>query len=145
MSERTPHFMSDSDSSQLLILYDGDCGFCSHSVRFLLGRDRDEIFRFARLQSEEGREVLRHHGLPEDFQGSMLLVDARRAYLRSDAVLYAAAMLPGLYRMAGLLLWIPRCVRDALYNLVARNRQHISRCLGGCPLPTPAERKRLGL
>ena len=33
-----------------VILYDGVCGFCDRTVRFVLQRDPDARFRFAPLQ-----------------------------------------------------------------------------------------------
>ena len=39
--------------SHELVFYDGRCGLCHHSVRFLLARDRDgALFRYAPLFGE---------------------------------------------------------------------------------------------
>ena len=42
-----------------LILYDGVCGLCNGLVQFVLPRDRKDRFRFAALQSNLAREVLK--------------------------------------------------------------------------------------
>ncbi|HEY3227320.1 MAG TPA: DCC1-like thiol-disulfide oxidoreductase family protein, partial [Planctomycetota bacterium] len=42
-----------------LILYDGVCALCNALVRFVLPRDRKDRFRFAPLQGETARGLLR--------------------------------------------------------------------------------------
>lgn len=41
-----------------ILLYDGFCGLCNRLVRFILRRDRDEVFRFAALQSPFAAKIL---------------------------------------------------------------------------------------
>ena len=38
----------------IVILYDGECSFCSATIQFVLKRDREELFHFAAIQSEAG-------------------------------------------------------------------------------------------
>ncbi|MGD2018124.1 MAG: DCC1-like thiol-disulfide oxidoreductase family protein, partial [Planctomycetota bacterium] len=46
-----------------LLLYDGECGLCSRTVRFVLRRDRLKRLRFAALRSAAGEAALRAAGL----------------------------------------------------------------------------------
>ena len=50
-----------STSSGPVILYDGVCGLCNRLNQFVLKRDKQGRFRFAALQSEYAREVLKRH------------------------------------------------------------------------------------
>ena len=54
-------------SMQPIILYDGVCGLCNRLVKFVLKRDQEDRFRFAKLQSNFARELLQqHHCDPND-------------------------------------------------------------------------------
>jgi predicted DCC family thiol-disulfide oxidoreductase YuxK len=144
-----------------LLLYDGTCGVCARSVQFLLRRDRRRrTLRFAALESPLGTRILAHHpqlaGVdslvwidPDEGPGEASAppgdgpAPSGRALARSDAVLAAARYLGGgwaLLAAAGAL--VPRGIRDALYDLVARNRHRVLPRNDRCLLPTPEERAR---
>jgi len=130
------------------VLYDGTCGLCDRTVRWLLARDRAGALRFATLEGATGGAVrARHPGLPPADE-TIVLVEAperpgERVRLRSDAVLAALARLGGGWRLASSSLrLVPRPLRDAAYRFVARRRTRWFGRLAACRVPTPAERAR---
>jgi predicted DCC family thiol-disulfide oxidoreductase YuxK len=127
-----------------VVLFDGECNLCSHSVNFLLRHDRAEILRFASLQSEVARRLVgdRLGDRPIDAD-TIVLVVGERLYMRSDAVLRVAGLLPWPWRVAKVLLVVPRPLRDAAYRVVARYRKQVFRKKVVCRLPTADERRRL--
>lgn len=52
-----------SENVQPILLYDGVCGLCNRLVQFILRRDRDDVFRFAALQSHFAAKILSGHGV----------------------------------------------------------------------------------
>jgi predicted DCC family thiol-disulfide oxidoreductase YuxK len=124
-----------------ILLYDGTCGFCARSVQFLLRHERARrTLRFATLQGSIGAEVMRARPELAGFD-SLVWYDAPRVLVRSDAVLAAADYLGGAWRLLGdVARVIPRALRDAAYDLVARHRYRIAG--RACLVPTPAERAR---
>jgi predicted DCC family thiol-disulfide oxidoreductase YuxK len=128
-----------------VIFYDGGCGFCHASVRFLLREDVDgRAFRFAPLQ---GTLFTRSVGEAERARlpDSIVLRTADgRLCLRSDALLEMGAALGGLWRpLAALAGLVPRALRDAVYDRVARVRgRFFSKPAGLCPLLPPQWMKR---
>jgi len=115
-----------------VILYDGACRACQAAVRVVLPRDRAGRFRFARQDGPVGTRLLAEHGLSAERGRTLVLVEDGRAYLRSEAALRIAAQLDGPLRHAALLRAVPRAVRDAAYDLVARHRRLLGapdRCL----------------
>ena len=124
-----------------VILYDGECGFCSASVQFVLTRDREGVFRYASIQSNAGRALLREHGIDDPQLDTMFLLEDGTVYQRSTAGLRIARRLPRYRLLAGLALLVPRPLRDWVYDLVARNRHRLG---GGenCLLPTEEQRAR---
>jgi predicted DCC family thiol-disulfide oxidoreductase YuxK len=114
----TPTTTGDS----AIVLYDGACRFCNAWVDFLLARDRAGRFQFAGLDSEAARDLMRRYGLDPEQRASLVLIADGRAYLRSDAALRILVLLGGAWRVAGGVRIIPRSVRDAAYNSIARHR-----------------------
>src|SRR5262245_17483258 len=79
--------MNDEVRHHKIILFDGICNLCNGSVIFILGREKQPIFKFASIQSEAGRKLLKWCGLPNDFNQAVVLIDEGRAYLGSTAAL----------------------------------------------------------
>jgi predicted DCC family thiol-disulfide oxidoreductase YuxK len=104
-----------------IILYDGVCILCSRSYRFVTARDVARQFRFVTIQEPEGRNLAVRLGIDADNPDTFALIDDDTPYLRSDAALRILSSLPG-WGWTGMLRVIPRALRDAIYNVVARNR-----------------------
>ena len=105
-----------------VLLFDGVCNLCSASVQWVLLRDKAGVFRFAALQSETGRELLQRFGLDTAAFDTVVLVDGNRVFTRSDAALEVLRRLGSAWAWLSIFRWAPRPIRDAVYNLVARNR-----------------------
>jgi predicted DCC family thiol-disulfide oxidoreductase YuxK len=145
--------VSDSRASipPALMLYDGLCGFCNWSVRWVIKRDRHDRFRFAPLQSALAEVVFARHGIdPQamlaantvylvlgyDLPGEQLLC-------RSDVTVQVLRLLGGGWELVGRLLGaVPRFMRDGVYGLIARIRFRIAGRYDSCPLPSVAERAK---
>jgi len=129
-----------------VLLYDGLCGFCDGTVQFVLARDRAGTLRFAALQGEYARSVLKRH---EDLDGvdSLVLVELsedgrERIRVRSDAVLELVRYFGWPWRLLRVLRWLPRVLRDGGYDLFARWRHRLFGRRDACRIPAPAERVR---
>ena len=61
-------------SEKYIILFDGVCNLCNSSVNFIIDRDKNDKFRFAALQSVEGREELRKIGIDKEYLDSIVLI-----------------------------------------------------------------------
>jgi predicted DCC family thiol-disulfide oxidoreductase YuxK len=127
-----------------IVLYDGLCGLCSRSVRFIARHDRRGRFRFAPLDSDPARALLHDAtGVPPLLPDSVILVEAGGAvFVESDAALRIIARLDGPVRHLARLRIVPRPVRDAVYRLVARTRYRIFGRLEVCEIPAPWMRER---
>lgn len=125
-----------------IVLFDGVCNLCNHSVHFIIDRDPHQQFRFASLQSDHGRQLLEHHGLPAEQLDSIVLIEAGRAYLRSSAALRIARRLKWPWKIFYLGVVIPRPIRDAIYRWIAANRYRWFGKEETCRIPTPELRSR---
>jgi predicted DCC family thiol-disulfide oxidoreductase YuxK len=126
-----------------VVLFDGHCSLCNRTVDGLLRRDRRRVLRFAALQSAAGRELLRHHGLPEDALGSVVLVEEGAAFTRSDAALRILAHLGAPWNWLGALgRAVPRPLRDRAYDFIASRRHRLGTRRATCRAPSPDEMDR---
>ena len=126
-----------------IILFDGTCAFCERSVRFIAKRDPDGYFRFGASQSPRAVELLARYGTTRESARSIILIEDDQVYLRSTATLRIARRLPFPWRLAGLLLRVPRPLRDAAYAVVAAVRQRIAGRSNACEVPPPEIRARM--
>jgi len=120
-----------------IILFDGVCNLCNSSVNFIIDNDKRNIFKFASLQSETGSELMKKHNLTSKDIDSVILIDADRAYIKSDAALRIAAELGGIYKLISYLRFIPKFIRDFFYDIIAKNRYRWFGKKDSCRIPTP--------
>jgi predicted DCC family thiol-disulfide oxidoreductase YuxK len=133
------------DSTPEMLFYDGHCGLCHRAVKFVLKHDKTgKAFRFAPLQGEKFSALVpasERAMLPD----SVIVRTADGVLLvRSAAFIHILRRLGGGWRvLATILAVVPRALRDAAYDFVARVRYRIfGRRDEVCPI-VPAElRKR---
>jgi predicted DCC family thiol-disulfide oxidoreductase YuxK len=131
-----------------VLLYDGVCGLCNGSVRFLLRHDRLDRLRYAPMQSALGREILGRLGEHSFPDGVVLVTNVltpqERLYRRSDAVAAALQLLGTPWRLLGrALMLVPGPLREWGYGIVARLRYRLFGRYTTCPVPAPNQRNRL--
>jgi predicted DCC family thiol-disulfide oxidoreductase YuxK len=125
-----------------VILFDGVCVFCSRWVRFIVARDTTARFRFTPIQSAYGMRLAQALGIDPDDPDTNAMVHGGVAYFKSDGALTVLSLLPG-WRWVRVLFAVPRPVRDAVYNLIARNRYRIFGKHDACIVPDAGLRARV--
>ena len=102
------------------LFFDGECGLCDGFAAFLLRADRKRIFRLAPLNGKTARALLPESG--ENWE-TLVLLEGERLSIRSDAVIRTLRRLGGLWKATVLLRIVPRPLRDAGYDFIARHRR----------------------
>lgn len=125
-----------------VILFDGVCNFCNGLMNFVLKQDKTGIFRFAPLQSEAGQKFLKQYDLPVQDFDSFVLIDNGKVYKKSSASLKVMSRLPWYWKPSQVLWIFPAFIRNAVYDLVARNRYKWFGKKEQCMVPTPELRNR---
>jgi len=130
-----------------LLLFDGECGVCTRSVRLLLRWDRRRrTLHFAPLSGKVARRVLAEH--PEARGIDSLLwyrpgTGGGELLVRSDAVLAAGTYLGGGWAVLSAIgRFVPKSLRDIIYERMARQRRQFPGMRRVCRLPTPEESSR---
>jgi len=125
-----------------IVLYDGVCGLCARSVRWILRHERDHALRFAPLQGDTAAALrARHPRIPAELS-TVVLVDGGRVHLRSQAFMHLARHLRRPWRWLYHLRWIPGFLPDLGYRVVARVRYRVFGKHDACELPAPDQRAR---
>lgn len=110
------------NQNETILLFDGVCNLCSGSVQFVLKRNEKANVKFASLQSEFGKKLIEQSDLPKDYFGSLVLFKNGKTLAKSDAALQLTKDLSGLWKLAVVFRIVPKFIRDAVYDWIARNR-----------------------
>ena len=144
--------MTDTERVEItgrtLILFDGVCSLCNHTIRFLMSRDPNGRLRFAPNESPLALDFLTRSGLKAAPETVVVITNAltpiEHFYTRSDASAEALRHLQRPWPLLGSLLsLVPRFLREAGYSLVARYRYRLFGKYDTCPIPTQAQRSRI--
>ena len=125
-----------------VVIFDGVCNLCAHSVKFILNHEAEPKLRFVAMQSPAGARMMREFGFsPEDAKTFVLVADGR-PHVKSDAAVRVARYLRGAWKLLGVVRVLPRPIRDWAYDVVARNRYRWFGRAESCMVPTAEIRAR---
>lgn len=124
-----------------LIVFDGDCIFCSRFAGFVSRHDRDGRFRFVTAGSETGRALYLHHGLdPDDWTTKIVILNGC-AFTKIAGFCAVMRAIGGPWRLLGALDVAPKGVTNWVYDRIAGNRYAFGR--RQCPMPSAQLKGRL--
>lgn len=120
-----------------IVVFDGGCNLCSHTVHFVVAHESAPTLRFASVQSPAGSRLMRELGFDSNDAKTFILVEHGKAYVRSEAAIRIARHLRRPWRFLGLVRILPPFVRDGVYDIVARNRYRWFGRRETCMVPSP--------
>lgn len=124
------------------MLFDGVCNLCIGMVQFVIRRDSGRKFKFALLQSESAKALLKQTGLPFHNLNSFVFIKGDKHYLRSSAVLHVFKELGGMWKLFYCFIILPAPLRDFVYGIIARTRYRIFGRREQCMVPTQSTEDR---
>ena len=105
-----------------IVLFDGICNLCNASVRFITRHDRNSSIAFASLQSETAKQLLLKMNFDSQKIDSIIFISNEKIFIKSDAAIEIAKQLNGFPYYLKYFQFIPRPIRDFVYDLIAKNR-----------------------
>ena len=128
--------------NQFVILFDGVCNFCNYWVNFIIDLDKQNVFKFAALQSEKGEEFLDKYNLSKSDFDSFILIADKKVFKKSSAAFEIAKHLNGWPKILIPLSILPPTLTDLIYDLVAKNRYKFFGKKDSCRIPTKEEKSK---
>lgn len=118
-----------------LILFDGVCKLCNAWSNFIIRHDHGRRFKLASVQSPEGKAILAHFGYPTERFDTMLVVHNAACHEKSEAFFAVMGELGMPWRLLRVFRFLPRFLRDWLYDRIALNRYRLFGKYDYCSLP----------
>ncbi|TAL57139.1 MAG: DUF393 domain-containing protein [Bacteroidetes bacterium] len=126
--------MSAQENNPVL-LFDGICNYCNKWINFIIRHDSKKKFRFAALQSDAGKKLLKQYSISEKKE-SVVLIYNGQAHIKSTAYFHVCFHLGGIYALLFAFIIIPAYIRDFYYDIIARNRYKWWGKKDSCMIPT---------
>jgi predicted DCC family thiol-disulfide oxidoreductase YuxK len=134
-------------SGRSVVFFDGHCALCNRSMKLLIDEDRARVLSFAPLQGETFKAFGGTTTLKQDLDSIVYVrgfgSDEARVLVRSGAVLGALRDVGGFWRVVSWLRFVPRPLRDRVYDFIAAHRYKWFGRYDTCRLPTPHDRVEL--
>lgn len=105
-----------------IIFFDGKCNLCNSSVNFIIKRDFDAYFKFTPLTSNFSKDFFIDKKIDFQKSNTIILYENDHLYTKSDAVLRIYKNLHFPFKQLYYLKYIPKNIRDFIYDIIANNR-----------------------
>lgn len=125
-----------------IIFFDGVCNLCNTSIDFVIQRDKSDRFLVGALQDDFSRKILSDYAVQKDYLDSIILLEKGVVYYKSTAALKIARHLSGLWPALYPLIFLPKFLRDPIYNWIGANRYRWFGKKSTCRIPNPAEKAK---
>lgn len=125
-----------------IIFFDGVCNFCNYWANFALKHNKKQNLYFAPLQSEFAIKILKEYGYQTTALTSVVFLTNNKLYTQSSATFRIAKELSYPWKLGYAFYFIPKPIRDFLYNWIAKNRYRWFGKSENCRIPTESEKGR---
>lgn len=125
-----------------ILVFDGECGLCSATVKFVLAHDRERRIRFIVAQTPLGAALYRHFGLKSPDYETNIVLENGRALTKSESSIRIFELVGPPWSLISAFRVLPRWLRDGIYERIARNRLKWFGKSSKCDVPDRADRGR---
>jgi len=121
-----------------LLLFDGVCNLCNASVQYIIKHDTKDVFLFAPLQSEVGKQLIEAYNVDTKKTDSIILYAPEKGIdYKSTAALKIAKHLGFPRNLMVVFFIVPAFIRNWVYDYIAKNRYKWYGKKESCMIPTP--------
>jgi predicted DCC family thiol-disulfide oxidoreductase YuxK len=105
-------------------------------VQFIIRHDKTNSLKFASLQSETGRRLVRQYHIPATVD-SVVFIENGKVFVKAAAAFQMLNYFSGAWKLFRLFAVLPSGLNNFFYNIVARNRYKWFGRKESCMLPSP--------
>jgi len=120
--------------SDKVVVFDSKCILCNKALNVLIKLDKYRSFKYTSLQGEYVKDL----GVPKELD-SIIFYEDGTLYYKSTAILKILRSLGGVWIVVNVFYLIPRVVRDAIYDVIAKYRYNIFGKMDACRMPKKGE------
>ena len=132
------------DDTKPIVIFDGQCVFCSGGVQWMIARDPHGDAKFAAIQEPVSRALYAHYGIDADAFDTFMVLKDGKPYLRWRGLCAAGRLMPAPWKWLGALgRIVPEFVGNAIYDFIQRNRIGWFGARSTCLVPGEATPHRL--
>jgi predicted DCC family thiol-disulfide oxidoreductase YuxK len=110
------------EASKPVVLFDGDCNYCTWIILFLIRHDKKDFFRFSATGVPAGKELVKKYQLEKIKNQTVILILDGEILTETDAIFTIYKNLSGIFPLLYPLIFLPRFIRDGVYGIISRNR-----------------------
>ena len=121
---------------QRIIIFDGLCGLCNKSIDLLIKLDKYKVLQYTSLQGKFVKAL----NIEADID-SVIFYEDDTIYYRSTAILKILRSLGGGWIFVNIFYLIPRFLRDAIYDIIAKYHYIIFGKMESCRMLKEGEEK----
>ena len=125
-----------------VIVFDGVCVLCNAWVKFTLRFDKHDRFHFVVAQTDLGEEIYQNLNLKSEDYDTFIVVSGGRIHTKLDGVFALFSTIGFPWKILSVGRFLPGFLKNAMYDLVAKNRYSLFGKQDVCMIPTPDIRAR---
>ena len=125
-----------------IVLFDDVCNFCNTTIQLIIKNDKKDIFRFASLQSDRGKQLIKELGIDTCNLDSFILIENKNFHSKSNAAILIVKEFGFFWSGIQFFTIFPKKIRDAMYDFIAKNRYKILGKSNSCMIPSPELRQK---
>ena len=107
-----------------IVIFDSNCVLCNSAVRFIFKMDKNKNLYYTYFESDYMKKN-KNSELKTETVDSVIFINDDKIYYKSDAALFIAKELKSPLKYLFYLKFVPRFIRDNIYDFIAGNRYKI--------------------
>lgn len=119
-----------------IIFFDGYCNLCNFSVSMILKFEKYPIFKFTPISSEFTKTHFKENYQSINLINSVILYEKGVLYYKSDALIKIAEHFKFPYSSLKFIRYVPKKIRDSIYDFIAKYRFSIFGKRKTCTIPS---------
>ena len=113
--------LDDLLKNNVIVIYDGICGFCNKTIQIILNNRPSKKLKFVSFQSKTGKQILKKLNIKENME-SIMIIENSTFLIKANAVFillkYIKSPLKNLYYFK----LVPSIITNFVYDIIAKNR-----------------------